>query len=85
LERKNKGEIPIEELGYLTFMFKGVFFLAGDQTDKNKVRLHWHTYRYMSGEPQKLSVDVYGLRTNLPTLRKIINSIEFETFKIAPN
>jgi len=71
---KNSGEI--EELRYLVLDgVKGVFFRAPNRQDKNRINLVWETVRYHKNKAQKLSISIYGGRSDLERLMKVINSV----------
>ena len=73
--QKNNGTAPIEELNYLEIDgVKGEFFRAGEGEDKNRIWLHWHTFRYHKDEAQRLVIKVSGERNNLEKLTAIIHS-----------
>jgi hypothetical protein len=73
---KNSGEI--EELRYLELNgVKGVFFRAPNRQDKNRINLVWETVRYHKNKAQKLSISIYGGRSDLARLMKVINSVRF--------
>jgi hypothetical protein len=71
---KNSGEI--EELRYLELDgVKGVFFRAPNRQDKNRINLVWETVRYHRSKAQKLTISIYGGRSDLERLMKVINSV----------
>jgi hypothetical protein len=73
--QKNNGTAPIEELSYLEIDgVKGEFFRAGEGEDKNRIWLHWHTFRYHKDKAQRLVIRVAGERNNLAKLTEIIHS-----------
>jgi hypothetical protein len=71
---KNSGEI--EELRYLELDgVKGVFFRAPNRQDKNRINLVWETVRYHKNKAQKLTISIYGGRSDLERLMRVINSV----------
>ena len=74
--QKNNGTAPIEELNYLEVDgVKGEFFRVGEGENKNRVWLHWHTFRYHNDKAQRLVITVSGERSNLEKLTEVIRSV----------
>jgi len=71
---KTSGEI--EEVRYLELDgVKGLFVRAPLPQDKNRISLAWVTYRYHRNKAQKLTISIYGGRSDLERLMKVINSV----------
>ncbi|HEY5073659.1 MAG TPA: hypothetical protein VII34_03110 [Pyrinomonadaceae bacterium] len=71
---KTSGEV--EELRYLELDgVKGLFVRGPLPQDKNRISLAWVTYRYHRNKAQKLTISIYGGRSDLERLMKVINSV----------
>jgi hypothetical protein len=73
---RGKKISEIEELRYLELDgVKGLFMRGPMRQDKNRISLVWVTYRYHRNKAQKLTISIYGGRSDLERLMKVINSV----------